>query len=90
MISNLVNDSVYSEKRLAQPDEVWNFGRGDGIEKALLLASWFYHYDKCTAITIEIKGEEVSLNCNDQTYSFSSAKGFVKKITIQRDQFSVV
>lgn len=27
--------------RLAQPDEVWNYGRGDGVEKALLLAAVF-------------------------------------------------
>ena len=25
--------------RLAQPDEVWNFGRGDGLEKCLLAAN---------------------------------------------------
>lgn len=30
-------ESIYPEPdRLAQPDEVWNFGRGDGLEKALL------------------------------------------------------
>ncbi len=32
--------SIYDEAtRLAQPDEVWNFGRGDGFEKALLVAN---------------------------------------------------
>lgn len=32
--------SIYDEpERLAQPDEVWNFQRGDGFEKALLLAN---------------------------------------------------
>ena len=32
------NDSIYSGKtRMAQPDEVWNFQRGDGLEKAICL-----------------------------------------------------
>ena len=34
------NDSIYEEPfRVAQPDEVWNFKRGDGFEKALLLGT---------------------------------------------------
>jgi len=33
-------ESIYDEPaRLAQPDEVWNFRRGDGFEKALLVAN---------------------------------------------------
>jgi hypothetical protein len=36
----LADESIYDEEgRLAQPDEVWNYGRGDGAEKALLLAN---------------------------------------------------
>lgn len=32
--------SIYEEDfRLAQPDEVWNYGRGDGLEKAVALLS---------------------------------------------------
>jgi len=39
-IGALPDGSIYDEPgRLAQPDEVWNFGRGDGAEKALLLAA---------------------------------------------------
>jgi len=34
------SESVYDgAERLAQPDEVWNFRRGDGLEKALLVAN---------------------------------------------------
>jgi len=34
------NESIYEETfRVAQPDEVWNFKRGDGFEKALLLGN---------------------------------------------------
>ena len=39
-LAALENDSIYDgPSRLAQPDEVWNFGRGDGLEKCLLAAN---------------------------------------------------
>jgi len=39
-VAALPDTSIYDEDtRLAQPDEVWNFGRGDGFEKALLVAN---------------------------------------------------
>ncbi|MBD3422573.1 MAG: hypothetical protein GF398_20850 [Chitinivibrionales bacterium] len=31
------NESIYDGTRMAQPDEVWNFNRGSGLEKALCL-----------------------------------------------------
>jgi len=39
-ISSLNPESIYDgPSRLAQPDEVWNFGSGDGLEKCLLAAN---------------------------------------------------
>ena len=39
-IAALPNTSIYDgPSRLAQPDEVWNYGRGDGLEKCLLAAN---------------------------------------------------
>ncbi len=39
-IEGLENESIYDEAgRLAQPDEVWNYQRGDGVEKAVMLAN---------------------------------------------------
>ena len=36
----LPDESIYDgSSRLAQPDEAWNFGRGDGLEKCLLAAN---------------------------------------------------
>lgn len=38
------DESIYDcATRLAQPDEVWNFKHGDGIEKAILIASILYN-----------------------------------------------
>ena len=39
-IAALPNESIYDgSSRSATPDEVWNFGRGDGFEKCLLAAN---------------------------------------------------
>lgn len=39
-IDSLGDESIYDgPSRLAQPDEVWNFGTGDGLEKCLLAAN---------------------------------------------------
>ena len=39
-IASLDDESIYDgTSRLAQPDEVWNFGTGDGLEKCLLAAN---------------------------------------------------
>ena len=40
------NESIYDgATRLAQPDEVWNFKHGDGLEKAILVASVLHNRD---------------------------------------------
>ena len=39
-LAEMENESIYDgTSRLAQPDEAWNFGRGDGLEKCLLAAN---------------------------------------------------
>ena len=37
ILNAMPNESIYDGQRLAQPDEVWNFRRGDGIEKPFCL-----------------------------------------------------
>ena len=38
-VANLRAESIYEGPgRLAQPDEVWNYGTGDGLERAIMLA----------------------------------------------------
>jgi hypothetical protein len=54
-IAALPNESIYDgPSRLAQPDEVWNFGRGDGLEKCLLAAT-------------VLGGTEIRVNANSAT-----------------------
>lgn len=90
IISNLTNSSVYDSGRMAQPDEVWNFGRGDGAEKAFLMADAIIHNDPDTEVTVLLAGELVSLRHNGKDYNFSSAKGLVKKINIRRKEYSEI
>ena len=57
------NASIYGENRLALPDEVWNFGRGDGIEKALFLMN---------LVKSRYPGEKSSLRIADGVVEFDS------------------
>jgi hypothetical protein len=76
LISEMPNESVYDTKRLAQPDEVYNFGRGDGVEKAFLLANYFYNNKKYVKMVLVINKTDVTLFCDQAKYSFNSSKDF--------------
>ncbi len=69
--------SIYDEPgRLAQPDEVWNFGRGDGVEKALLLANLLLARDPAAADgRLDIEQGRAVLYFGGQTYGFETIKG---------------
>jgi hypothetical protein len=82
----LPDDSIYDESgRLAQPDEVWNFGRGDGAEKALLIANVLGSRHPDWAIAIEVGPDKVTLRMTDDgstephvasvAHEFPSGKG---------------
>jgi len=46
-VSAWPGESIYDgATRLAQPDEVWNFKHGDGLEKAILIASILHNRDE--------------------------------------------
>ncbi len=80
-VRTLPDDSIYDEPgRLAQPDEVWNFGRGDGAEKALLLANILRSRHPERSLTIEVTEssavlKDASGSGEERTYPFSSTKG---------------
>lgn len=75
-------ESIYSLRRLAQPDEVWNFQRGDGVERAISLANvWKSRYPQ-QEISLVVAGEVVTLNLAGQTVSFTSVKELQKQLTL--------
>ena len=87
ILGNLPDESIYDGRRLALPDEVWNFNRGDGIEKALLLADFIVQ--KGSPVLIEIAGENVKLRYNDEDFLFISSKMFNKSILISGSDYTI-
>jgi hypothetical protein len=68
--------SIYDERgRLAQPDELWNYRRGDGLEKALLLANVLRTRHPGEPIRITVTPDAAELHGLQQIVRFSSAKG---------------
>ncbi len=89
ILNNLTDESIYDGKRLALPDEVWNFRRGDGIEKAFLLADFIIQKYPDASLVIEIVNEKVILKYENEDYLFSSSKSFRKSVTISGNKYSV-
>ena len=74
-ISELPDESIYDEAgRLAQPDEVWNYGRGDGAEKAILLANILRERRPEGQLEIAVVSAHVRLTVDGDVFEFPSAK----------------
>jgi len=89
ILENLPDESIYDSMRLALPDEVWNFKRGDGIEKALLLADFVMLMDSGSSLMIEIADKNVILKYNNKDYFFTSSKSFRKSILISGTEYII-
>ena len=89
ILKTMPDDSIYDGKRLALPDEVWNFRRGDGIEKALLLADFLLHNDSSTVLSIDIENKKVNLTCRENIFHFISHKSFRKTIKISEKIYDI-
>jgi hypothetical protein len=89
ILESLPDESIYDGKRMALPDEVWNFRRGDGIEKALLLADFILHKDSGSSVNIEIAMQNIRLRYNDEDYSFTSSKQFTKSVYISGNDYTI-
>jgi len=87
ILNELPDESIYDGKRLALPDEVWNFRRGDGIEKAFLLADFILHDDKSSTVSINIENKKVLLSAVGNEFHFTSHKNMTKSITIVGNEF---
>ena len=88
VLNAMTDESIYDGQRLAQPDEVWNFRRGDGIEKALLLADYIVQKDGKADIVITIENHKVRLISNGSEYRFKSNKSFNKTIEIKSNDIN--
>jgi hypothetical protein len=89
ILLQLPEKSIYDHKRLALPDEVWNFRRGDGIEKALLMADVIMLRENSATVSINIEEKNVTLDFNGRKYRFYSVKGFRKHIQISDNKYII-
>jgi len=89
LLKELPVESIYDGNRLALPDEVWNFKRGDGIEKAFLLADFLLHNDKTSTVSIKIDNSKVLLSSEGHEFHFTSQKSLKKSIQIKRTDYKI-
>ena len=75
---------------MALPDEVWNFKRGDGVEKAFLLADFILHKDRTATVTISIENKEVLLSSGSHKFLFISNKNLKKSVEIRGKDYKIV
>ncbi len=75
-LRDLPNESIYDgEGRLAQPDEVWNFQRGDGAERAIAIAHLLRSRNPDLSVTVDIAPSQATVAWGDKTLRLPSAKG---------------
>ena len=67
---------------VAQPDEVWNFQRGDGVERAVALANVWKSRHPDASIELKTTTGAVELTLDGRAVRFSSAKGLEKTIQL--------
>jgi len=80
-IEAMPNESIYDGLgRLAQPDEVWNYGRGDGLEKSVLLANILNSRMPDKEMAIEVYPDKACLKVGQDMYDFSSQKGLKEQV----------
>jgi hypothetical protein len=85
-LGQMQNDSIYEKGRLAQPDEVANYGTGDGLEKAFLLANVIHKTNPKQDMEIIADNNNVFLK-GEKEYRFESIKGLKKRIRIDAAEF---
>ncbi len=74
-LAEMPDESIYDEAgRLAQPDEVWNCRRGDGAEKAILLANILRERRGDHPMQLTVEANRVRLTTDGDELEFPSAK----------------
>jgi hypothetical protein len=84
------DESIYDGNRLALPDEVWNFKRGDGIEKAFLLADFILHTNTSATVSIQIVNKKVLLTSENVSYDFISCKSLNKSLKLAKGAYRIL
>jgi hypothetical protein len=74
-LNTLDSESIYDEPfRLAQPDEVVNYGRGDGLEKAISLINYIKNRMPQDSFELGKSGDSLIVKLSKQEFRFPSSK----------------
>lgn len=90
ILKALPDESIYDGQRLSLPDEVWNFKRGDGIEKAFLLAGYILYRDSSSQLIIETDENTANVKYKGSDFIFRSSKKLKHKIMISGGNYEVL
>ncbi len=88
-LNHMPGVSIYDANRLAQPDELANYGTGDGLEKAFLFANVLRHRSPDQELHLDMDHGKVVLHAG-QEYTFASAKTLRGQVHIGPDGAIVV
>ncbi len=84
LLQDMPAESIYDAQRLAQPDELANYRRGDGLEKAFFLANVLRHRNPEQKLLLAVEEGTVVLH-GAQEFRFASTKGLAKQVEIAAD-----
>jgi hypothetical protein len=82
IMENMSSQSIYDYSRLAQPDEVWNYQRGDGLERAICLGNILKNRNSYKNINIYVQKDNVKITLDERTINWLSNKGLEGNIKI--------
>jgi hypothetical protein len=87
LMEKIPNISIYDGPRIAQPDEVWNFQRGDGLERAICLANILKSRNRSLVIDINVEKDHIVIIVAEITIKWPSNKGLKGKIRLDSSFF---
>ena len=85
ILETMTNKSIYDSSRVAQPDEVWNYRMGDGLERAICLANILKNRNSYKNININVEKDNVTTILDEITIKWPSAKGLNGNISLKND-----
>lgn len=88
-LAQIPSESLYDGARMAQPDEVWNFGRGDGLERALCLAGIWRARHPDAALELDCRDGRVTVRAGALAVDWPAAKPLQARITLAEGAYHV-
>jgi len=87
ILENIPAQSIYDGARIAQPDEVWNYRIGDGLERAICLANILNSRDPNQNMEINVEKDHVDIIIDGATITWPSVKGLQGNISLNNSSF---